>query len=163
MRITITLALAVLAVAAIGLCGAADAQTTCCNTCGITCCDNCCDTCCDASCPAGCCHGGCHGGRKAAYRAARQAAFEDYAAARYGTYSHVGWGGPVTLVVPPTARFQTDYGWGVGNTRISPIYPQFSRQGYGVMTSYGQGAYQTTPLWPSDTTQFGVYYARGPW
>ena len=27
---------------------------------------------------------------------------------------------------------------------------------------YG-GAYRTTPIWPSDTTQFGVYNVRGPW
>ena len=72
----------------------------------------------------------------------------------------VAWGEPVALVVPPTAEFQSNYGWGVGGTRVSPIYHQFGRPfpGYG-----GGGAFLPTPLNPSDTQQFGVYYIRGPW
>ena len=71
------------------------------------------------------------------------------------------WGEPVALVVPPTAEYQSNYGWGVGGTRVSPIYHQFGRPfpGYGG----GGGAFLPTPLNPSDTQQFGVYYIRGPW
>jgi hypothetical protein len=50
----------------------------------------------------------------------------------------------------------------VANTRITPIYHQFTRQfpGYG----YDGGVpFYGTPAWPSDTRQFGVYYVRGPW
>ena len=71
------------------------------------------------------------------------------------------WGEPYALVVPPTAEFQANYGWGVGGTRVSPIYHQFGRPypGYGV----GYGGFIPTPTQPSDTQQFGVYYIRGPW
>jgi len=73
----------------------------------------------------------------------------------------VAWGEPVALVVPPTAEFQSNYGWGVGGTRVSPIYHQFGRPfpGYGG----GGGAFLPTPVQASDTQQFGVYYIRGPW
>ena len=77
-------------------------------------------------------------------------------------YYHVMWGKPLALVLPPTLTHQTNWGWGVGNTRVTPIYPQYS----GPMMSNGYGggeAYRPTPFYPSDTLQFGVYYIRGPW
>ena len=71
------------------------------------------------------------------------------------------WGEPIALVVPPNAEYQANYGWGVGGTRVAPIYHQFGRPfpGYGG----GYGGFVPTPNWPSDTQQFGVYYIRGPW
>ncbi|MGQ9505416.1 MAG: hypothetical protein ACUVQG_11865 [Thermogutta sp.] len=80
----------------------------------------------------------------------------------YGQYYNGTWGAPVAIVVPPNVEFQTHWGWGVGNTRITTIDHQFSRnwpgpaQGGGVQLS-------PTPMWPSDTDQFGYYYIRGPW
>jgi hypothetical protein len=76
-------------------------------------------------------------------------------------YAHTEYGQPVALVVPPTANLQTNYGWGVASSRLSRIEHQFQRNypGYGI---FG-GPFRPTPVWPSDTTQFGVYYVRGPW
>ena len=77
-------------------------------------------------------------------------------------YYHTAWGMPMAVLVPPTAEAQTHYGWGVGNTRVTKIWPQFRRDypGPGV---YERGMYRPTPVWPSDTDQFGAYYVRGPW
>lgn len=79
----------------------------------------------------------------------------------HGAYAHQEYGTPVALVVPPTASLQTHYGWGVGNSGISRINHQFGRAwpGYGG----GAGGFAPTPLWPSHTDQFGVYYVRAPW
>lgn len=78
----------------------------------------------------------------------------------HGDYYHTAWGTPVALVVPPTAQYQTNWGWGVGNTRMSRI-SQFQRPWPG---PYAPGpGFRPTPNWPSDTDQFGVYYVRGPW
>jgi len=76
-------------------------------------------------------------------------------------YAYTDYGQPVALVVPPTANLQTNYGWGVASSRISRIDHQFQRNfpGYG---AFG-GPFRPTPIWPSDTSQFGVYYVRGPW
>jgi hypothetical protein len=76
-------------------------------------------------------------------------------------YAYTDYGLPTALVVPPTAQLQTNYGWGVASSRISRIDHQFQRNYPG----YGQfgGPYRSTPIWPSDTTQFGVYYVRAPW
>ncbi len=79
----------------------------------------------------------------------------------HGRYFHTEWGSPVALVVPPTATFQTNWGWGVGNTRISRINHQFARPYPGPYG--GSEGFRPTPRWPSDTTQFGVYSVRGPW
>jgi hypothetical protein len=76
-------------------------------------------------------------------------------------YYHTAYGTPVALVVPPTAEYQTDWSWGVGGTRITPIYHQFGRRYPG--GGGGGGGFNPTPLWPSDTNQFGVHYIRGPW
>ena len=80
----------------------------------------------------------------------------------HGHYRHTAWGTPVALVVPPTASLQTNWGWGVGNTRITPICHQFERN-YPGPGQYDAKAFRPTPAWPSDTDQFGVYYVRGPW
>ncbi|MEX2186216.1 MAG: hypothetical protein WD875_05465 [Pirellulales bacterium] len=79
----------------------------------------------------------------------------------HGPYNHPVYRQPLALVVPPTAGNTSEYGWGVGSYRITPIYHQFGRHhpGYPVQG----GAYLTPPPWPSDTTQFGVHYIRGPW
>ncbi len=78
-----------------------------------------------------------------------------------GYYSGA-WGMPLALAVPPTAERQVNWGWGVGNTRVTPIYHQF-RRNYPGAGQYYRGMYRPTPSWPSDTLQFGVYYVRGPW
>ncbi|MBN2475624.1 MAG: hypothetical protein JXB62_13510 [Pirellulales bacterium] len=80
----------------------------------------------------------------------------------HGDYYHVAWGMPVALVVPPNAENQVHWGWGVGNTRVTPICSQFGRSWPGPV-SYDRGMFRPTPRWPSDTDQFGVYYLRGPW
>ena len=77
-------------------------------------------------------------------------------------YYHVMWGKPLALVVPPTLTHQTNWGWGVGNTRVTPIYPQF----VGPLNATGYSSnerFRPTPYYVSDTLQFGVYYIRGPW
>jgi hypothetical protein len=78
-----------------------------------------------------------------------------------GGYYHTMWGQPVALVVPPTAELQTHWNWGVAQTRVTPICPQFSRPFPGPY--YGGRGVLPTPRWPSSTDQFGVYYVRGPW
>jgi hypothetical protein len=76
-------------------------------------------------------------------------------------YAHTEYGQPVALVVPPTANMQTNYGWGVASSRLSRIEHQFQRNFPG--SGMFGGPFRPTPVWPSDTTQFGVYYVRAPW
>ncbi len=83
---------------------------------------------------------------------------------------HSAWydpweGRPIALVVPPTAEFQTQYGWGVPSSRVMPIYHQFRRPypGPGGVAGSGGGGFMPTPNQPSDTVQFGVNAVRGPW
>ncbi len=78
-------------------------------------------------------------------------------------YSHTMWGRPIALVVPPTVRYQTNWGWGIGNTRITPVNPQFQGPMNSAVTQMSYGPYRPTPYYVSDTLQFGVYYIRGPW
>lgn len=78
-------------------------------------------------------------------------------------YYHTMWGRPVALVVPPTATHQTNWGWGIGNTRVTPIYPQFQGPMNSAVTANPYGPYRPQPYYTSDTLQFGVYYIRGPW
>ena len=81
----------------------------------------------------------------------------------HGRYYHTAWGAPVALVVPPTAEMTSDYSWGVASTRVTRIDHQFQRPYPGpAYGRYGYG-FLPTPHWPSDTSQFGVYYVRGPW
>ena len=76
-------------------------------------------------------------------------------------YAYTDYGQPTALVVPPTAQLQTNWGWGVASSRISRIDHQFQRN-YPGNGQFG-GPFRPTPVWPSDTTQFGVYPVRGPW
>jgi hypothetical protein len=78
-------------------------------------------------------------------------------------YAHTAYGAPVSLVVPPTATLQTNWGWGVGSSRIERLDHQFNRNYPGACASGFGGQYRSTPIWPSDTTQFGVYNVRAPW
>jgi hypothetical protein len=82
-------------------------------------------------------------------------------------YYHSQWGGPVALMVAPTVRAHTRWGWGVAQTTVEPLYQQFDRP-YpgpvaGVEAGMGGNPLLPTPRWPSHTDQFGVYYVRGPW
>ncbi len=90
-----------------------------------------------------------------AQRRAQSSSWHDY-------YYDPAWGMPVAVVVPPRAKAQTAWGWGVGNTRVTGIPHQF-QPGYPAQGFYYRNLYQPTPPWPSDTTQFGYYYIRGPW
>lgn len=101
---------------------------------------------------------------RADWIAAQRAATQSW----HAGYYHTAWGASVALVVPPTARMHTRMGWGVSQTRMSPIYHQFERPYPGGMTADGGAMPGVTPLrptprWPSHTDQFGVYYVRGPW
>ncbi|MEZ6096915.1 MAG: hypothetical protein R3C03_22290 [Pirellulaceae bacterium] len=81
----------------------------------------------------------------------------------HGEYNYWRWGAPTALVVPPTATYQTEYNWGVGQTQSLPIYHQFGYGNNGGSYGGGYGMYPNTPYWPSSTNQFGVYPVRGPW
>lgn len=79
----------------------------------------------------------------------------------HGPYYNADYGMPVALVVPPTVKMQTSWSWGVAQTERYPIWHQFKRP----IPQPGGGGYglYPTPLWPSHTDQFGVYYVRAPW
>jgi len=85
----------------------------------------------------------------------------------HGNYKYTQWGVPVALVVPPTAEWHAEWGWGVSENRVYRLNHQFQREYPGetgvVVDGYGGGMFKPTPIWPSDTTQFGVYPVRGPW
>ena len=78
-------------------------------------------------------------------------------------YYHTMWGRPVALVVPPTVTHETNWGWGIGNTRINPVYAQYQGPMTAQASQYPYGPHRPTPYYVSDTLQFGVYYIRGPW
>jgi len=79
----------------------------------------------------------------------------------HGRYYHTAYGRPVSLVVPPIATTDTYLSWGVAQTETRPIWAQFRRPFPG---EFGEeAAFLPTPMWPSNTDQFGVYYVRGPW
>lgn len=80
----------------------------------------------------------------------------------HGGYNYWKYERPTALVVPPTAGFQTEYAWGVAQTRSMPIYHQF-RPGGGMSGGGGGMGAQNSPYWPSSTDQMGVYPVRGPW
>jgi hypothetical protein len=80
----------------------------------------------------------------------------------HGGYYDAAWGMPVAVLVPPTARTQVHYNWGVGGTRVTPIDHQFQRD-YPSPGTYNRASFRPTPPWPSSTDQFGDYYIRGPW
>lgn len=79
-----------------------------------------------------------------------------------GGYYDAAWGMPMAVVVPPTARWQTDYAWGAGGTRISRINARFHYGYPGPESVYRRGNYLPAPPQPSDTRQMGDYYVRGP-
>ena len=80
----------------------------------------------------------------------------------HGAYYHTNYGRPLALVVPPNANMETRWGWGVSQGAMYPIYHQFGRDYQGGF-EYAEGMFLPTPLHPSHTDQFGVYYVRGPW
>lgn len=76
-------------------------------------------------------------------------------------YMNWRWREPTALVVPPTAAYESSYGWGVGQVRSTPIHSQFGSGGGGV--GGGGAGGQQTPYRPSNTNQFGLYPVRAPW
>ena len=80
----------------------------------------------------------------------------------HGHYYHQMYGQPLALVVPPTAAMRQTYSWGVSQNLMYPVHHQFGRSANqpGVAPV---GGFRPTPVWPSHTDQFGVYYVRGPW
>lgn len=77
-------------------------------------------------------------------------------------YYDPAWGAPLAVLVPPTARFQTHYGWGIGATRVTRIPSQFQPD-YMEPSYVAPGSIRPAPVWPSSTDQLGNYYIRGPW
>jgi len=116
---------------------------------------------------------GCHAACKDALCGPGGLLRKDAAEKRYflrsqGKSWHSAWydpaeGRPIALVVPPTAEFQTQYSWGVPSSRVMPIYHQFRRPYPGPGAVGGGAGFLPTPMWPSDTVQFGVNAVRGPW
>lgn len=169
------LTLALAAAAALALAGTAQADDDRCGACCHKHCGTCCSNCCRGGC--GVCGGGACG--FCSNKPCRGYVFADGSDGWvqitpppsynpgypwHGSYYHVQYGAPLALLVPPTATHHTEYGWGVGNSRITPIAHQFSREYPGPIAEGGSGwGFRPLPAWPSDTTQFGVYYVRGPW
>jgi hypothetical protein len=85
-----------------------------------------------------------------------------YSRSWHAGYHHPLWDRPLALVVPPVSHYQTIWGWGIGATQVTPIYPQYVGPGFGLPGDF-PGDYRTPPYWPWDTRQLGVYYIRGPW
>ncbi len=81
----------------------------------------------------------------------------------HGDYANTVRGGPVALVVPPTAHLQRKMGWGVAQSSMTPIYHRFYRNSQEGMMAIEGYPFRPTPIHPSHTDQFGVYYVRGPW
>ena len=77
-------------------------------------------------------------------------------------YYDPAWGMPLAVLVPPTARWQTDYSWGAGSSRISHVNSRFRPVYPGPESSYRMGDYLPAPPQPSDTRQMGDYNVRGP-
>jgi hypothetical protein len=79
----------------------------------------------------------------------------------HGDYYDAAWGTPVAIVVTPRARTQTNLGWGVGGTTVTPIRAQYTHGDSGAV-EYQRPRFRPTPAWPTNTDQFGDYYIRGP-
>ena len=77
-------------------------------------------------------------------------------------YYDPAWGMPEAVVVPPTARWQSNYAWGVGGSRLNRVRARFQAEVPGPESAYNQRDYRPAPPQPSDTQQFGVNYVRGP-
>lgn len=78
------------------------------------------------------------------------------------SYYDPAWGMPEALVVPPRVRWQSNYAWGVGGSRLNRVNAQFQVEVPGPESAYNQRNYLPAPPQPSDTQQFGVNYVRGP-
>ena len=72
------------------------------------------------------------------------------------------WGMPEAVVVPPTARRQSNYAWGAGGSRVTRVGAQYQAEVPGPASAYNQRNYLPAPPQPSDTQQLGVSYVRGP-
>ena len=79
----------------------------------------------------------------------------------HGEYGHQTTGTPIALIVPPTATTMRVHNWGVSGNMIVPLYHQYSLNP-STGTTVGR-RFKKTPMYPSSTEQFGVYYIRGPW
>lgn len=79
----------------------------------------------------------------------------------HGGYYNQQYGQPLALVVPPTAAMRQTLSWGVSQNLMYPVPHQFGRSAN--YPGAAQGGFRPTPIWPSHTDQFGVYYVRGPW
>ena len=80
----------------------------------------------------------------------------------HGRYYHQQYGQPLALVVPPTAHMRQTLSWGVSQNLMRPIHHQFGRNA-SMPGAAAPGQFRPTPVWPSHTDQFGIYYVRGPW
>lgn len=94
--------------------------------------------------------------------ASNQAAVQAWELPWHRGYAYQNYGTPVAQVVPPTANMQMNYSWGVPSSRMTPIYHQWNRVYPGGISGH-PSTLGVTPDHPSDTSQFGVYYVRGPW
>lgn len=81
----------------------------------------------------------------------------------HSPYYHKMYGRPVPLVVPPNAGMQTNFGWGVTGSEMTPINHQYGRAYPGDAMGLGATQLSPTPYWPSNTRQLGTYYIRAPW
>ncbi|MGA2258257.1 MAG: hypothetical protein ABSG53_26625 [Thermoguttaceae bacterium] len=77
-------------------------------------------------------------------------------------YYDPAWGMPEALVVPPRVRWQSNYAWGVGGSRVDRIGARYQAEVPGPESAYNQRDYRPAPPQPTDTQQFGVNYVRGP-
>jgi len=77
-------------------------------------------------------------------------------------YYDSAWGMPEAVVVSPRVRWQSNYAWGVGGSRVDRIGARYQAEAPGPESAYNQRDYLSAPPQPSDTKQFGVNYARGP-
>ena len=78
----------------------------------------------------------------------------------HGAHAHNFWKQPTAMIAPPTAGWQSTWSWGVGRTRMHPIYHQFTRP---YVSPGGGGVVSPAPNFPPSTAHQGVYYIRGPW
>ena len=79
----------------------------------------------------------------------------------HANYAHTMYGGPVALVVPPTVQMETNWSWGAPSAHFRRVDHQFGRD-YPGPGPFG-GGFRSTPLWPHNMDQFGVYSVRAPW
>jgi len=78
------------------------------------------------------------------------------------SYYDPAWGMPLAVVVPPTARWQSNYARGVGGSRLNRVGAQYQVEVPGPESAYNRRNYLPAPPQPSDTQQFGDNYVRGP-